>query len=88
MRRGMFKGRPESSLDSSCSTKISLPSDAATTPVAKASGTTYGGSLARPGFARREYLVRGWTSVRRGSSEVQLIELQPPFLCWGASNSD
>ena len=57
MRWGVFKGRPESSLDSSCSTKISLPSDAATTPVAKASEGTCGCKLARPGFARREYLV-------------------------------
>ena len=57
MRWGVFKGRTESSLDSSCSNEISLLSDAATTPVAKASGTTYGGSLARPGFAGREYLV-------------------------------
>ena len=57
MRWGVFKVRPQKSLGSSCSTKIYLFSDAAATPVAKASGTTYGGSLARPGFARREYLV-------------------------------
>ena len=88
VRRGMFKGRPESSLDSSCSTKISLFSDAATTPVAKASGTTCGGSLARPGFAGSEYLVRGWTSLRWVAVEVLLVEVQPHSCAWGASNSD
>ena len=87
MRRGMFKGRPESSLDSSCSTKISMLSDAATTPVAKASGTTCGGSLARPGFAGREYLVRGWRFLLRVAPKVLFIEVQPISCAGGASNS-